>query len=105
MRPTSTPMRDPTQDQQLLDLREQILAADRALLRAFEQRIELARRIREHKLERGYALIDAARENELYRLWRESASEAISDEGLRTLFATVLGLSKREAWGESERSS
>jgi chorismate mutase len=100
MQPTSTPMCKPSQDEQLLRLRDEILAADRALLEAFARRIELARRIREHKLGRGYEMIDPAREDELYRLWREIAQASISDAGLRRLFETVLALSKREAWGE-----
>jgi chorismate mutase/prephenate dehydratase len=93
-------MRKPSEDQDLARLRERILAADRALLEAFQERIEVARQIRHHKLERGYELIDSDREQELLRLWRELAREQISSDSLRQLFETVLALSKREAWGE-----
>jgi chorismate mutase len=101
MQPAATAMPEKSQDEELLRLRERVVAADRALLEAFVRRIEIVRRIREHKLERGYTMVDGAREQELYRLWRELAS-GLSDETLRALFETVLGLSKREAWGEKE---
>ncbi|MGZ4463466.1 MAG: chorismate mutase [Gaiellaceae bacterium] len=98
-------MRKPHKDPELERLRDEILAADRALLAAFGKRLEVARRIREHKRERGYQMIDPAREDELYRRWRESAASDISADGLRTLFETVLGLSKQEAWRDGEPSA
>ncbi len=95
-------MRRPHTDRELEQLRDQILAADRALLEAFARRLEIARLIRTHKLGLGYEMLDPERERELFRHWRENTPPGISDEGLRSLFETVLRLSKQEAWREED---
>lgn len=81
----------------LLALREEITAADRDLLAAFIRRLQAAVKIRDHKTDRGYDLIDPEREQELLEEWRRANDGAISDEALLELFEAVLRLSKREA--------
>jgi chorismate mutase len=54
-------------------------------------------KIRGHKTDRGYDLIDPEREQELLEEWRRANDGAISDEALLELFEAVLRLSKREA--------
>jgi chorismate mutase len=84
-------------DPVLLALREEIAAADRDLLAAFTRRLDIAVRIRGHKNDRGYALIDLEREQLLLEDWRKANNGVISDEALLELFETVLRLSKSEA--------
>jgi len=93
LRPMSANDIDPV----LLALREEIAAADRDLLAAFTRRLDIAVRIRGHKNDRGYALIDLEREQLLLEDWRKANNGVISDEALLELFETVLRLSKSEA--------
>ena len=48
---------DPGFDPLVGELREQITATDLAILAAFNRRLELVRRLRQHKAERGYAFV------------------------------------------------
>jgi chorismate mutase len=91
------PMSDQAEDPILLSLREEIAAADRDLVAAFTRRLQSAARIRSHKQERGYALVDPERELLLLAMWREANDGTFSDEALLELFETVLTLSKRES--------
>ena len=95
------PMSDKAADAVLLSLREEIAAADRDLVAAFARRLRVAAKIRSHKRERGYALVDPEREQQLLAKWREANDGTVSDETLLELFEAVLALSKREASGES----
>jgi chorismate mutase len=90
-------MSEHSDDKTLALLREQIEAADRDLLAAFIDRLEVARAVRHHKEEHGYTFVDAAREQELLERWIAAADGALSDDAVRELFDTVLALSKREA--------
>jgi len=91
------PMSEKAADPVLLSLREEIAAADRDLVAAFAQRLRIAARVRSHKRECGYALVDPEREQQLLATWREANDGTISDEALLELYEAVLGLSKREA--------
>jgi len=84
-------------DQTLAGLRAQIEEADREILAAFLHRLDVARQVRRHKGEHGYAFVDAGREQELLDRWIAAADGALPDEAVRELFQTVLALSKREA--------
>ena len=90
------PMSEKAADPVLLSLREEIAAADRDLVAAFAQRLRIAARVRSHKQECGYALVDPEREQQLLATWREANDGTISDETLLELYEAVLGLSKRE---------
>jgi chorismate mutase len=93
LRPMSTRADDPV----LLALREEIAAADRDLLAAFTRRLQVAAKIRAHKVECGYDFVDLEREQRLLEEWRQANGGAVSDETLLELFESVLSLSKREA--------
>jgi chorismate mutase len=95
------PMSDPAADPVLLSLREEIAAADRDLVAAFASRLRAAARIRSHKQECGYALVDPEREQLLLAEWREANDGTVSDKALLELYEIVLTLSKREVSGES----
>jgi chorismate mutase len=84
-------------DPRLAELRTEIDAADQAILEAFLRRLDVAREVRRHKDEQGYAFVDAARERDLLERWVRLAAGSISDETAEELFSAVISLSKREA--------
>ena len=87
---------DPEQDPVVRDLRGRITDADRAILAAVNERIELVRELRAHKLAQGWEFLDSGREERLLAALAGENSGPLSDEGLRTLFTEVLALTKRE---------
>jgi chorismate mutase len=97
LRPMSNQAADPI----LSSLREEIAAADRDLISAFARRLRVAGKIKRHKDERGYDLIDPEREQQLFETWRQANDGAISNQALRELFEAVLTLSKHETAAES----
>jgi chorismate mutase len=78
------------------ELREEISAADDALVAAMNRRLELARRIFEHKEANAIPILDPGREEAMVaRLQRENPGP-LSDDGVADLVGFVLGLTKRE---------
>ena len=87
---------DPEQDPVVRDLRGRITDADRAILAAVNERIELVSELRAHKLAQGWDFLDSGREERLLAALAGENSGPLSDEGLRALFTEVLALTKRE---------
>jgi chorismate mutase len=81
------------------ELREQITDTDLAILAAFNRRLDLVRRLKQHKAERGYAFLDKGREDALFAELQQANGGPISLEGLRRLHAELLDLTKRELGG------
>ncbi len=81
-------------------LREEIGQLDRAVLEALNRRLELVRRVNEHKRETGTPLIDAEREAELLRELSAANAGPLSERGVQTMFAAVLDVMKQELRGE-----
>jgi chorismate mutase len=83
-------------DPVLHELREQISATDRAIVDAFNTRLELVAEIKAHKESRGIGFLDPERERSMLRDLTDSNRGPLSTEGLHELFATLLDLTKRE---------
>jgi chorismate mutase/prephenate dehydratase len=78
------------------ELREQISAVDDDLVAVVNRRLELARRIFEHKEANGIPIVDPGREAAIVaRLVGENRGP-LSDDGVADLVRYVLGLTKRE---------
>ncbi|HVM58036.1 MAG TPA: prephenate dehydrogenase/arogenate dehydrogenase family protein, partial [Gaiellaceae bacterium] len=88
-------MTEPTPE--LRDLRREIDEIDRALLDALNRRLELVRRVREHKQEAGARVVDAEREAELLKELTALNRGPLSDRAVSSLFAAVLDVMKQEA--------
>jgi prephenate dehydrogenase len=88
-------------DPELTRLRGEIAAVDRELLAALNRRLDLVRRIAEHKAETGAPAIDAQREAELLAALAAANPGPLSEQGLRTAFSAVLDVMKQEVRGES----
>jgi chorismate mutase len=87
---------DPTTDAVLADLRELLAINDLALLDLVNRRLDLVDQIKQRKAELGVDFIDPEREAWLLDHLRNANSGRLSDEGLRELLTTMLGLTKRE---------
>ncbi|HWB57702.1 MAG TPA: chorismate mutase [Gaiellaceae bacterium] len=87
---------DPDQDPLVRELRAAITAADRTILAAVNTRLELVRRLREHKRANGWDFVDPRREGELLDALARENPGPLSEEGVRELFGELLGLAKRE---------
>jgi chorismate mutase len=90
------PPGDPDQDPLVRELRAAITAADRTILTAVNTRLELVRRLREHKRANGWDFLDPKREEELLDALARENPGPLSEKGVRELFGELLDLAKRE---------
>jgi chorismate mutase len=91
-----------TDDPLIRQLREQISDTDRALVDAFNKRLQLVARIKQYKESRGIDFVDPEREEWMLRYLERLNRGPLSKEGLGELFAEILDLTKREVGrGES----
>ncbi len=80
---------------ELQDLRRDIDAIDRELVELFRRRMDVTRRVGEHKRARGIPVLDQERERQVLRDKAELAGEALRPAVI-TLFQTVMALSRRQ---------
>ena len=83
----------------LADLRAQVEAIDREIVDAVNRRIDTVREIWARKGAHGLPTVDPERERALVEHLAAHNRGPLSDEGLRELYATILGLTKREVGG------
>jgi prephenate dehydrogenase len=83
-------------DPELTKLRDEIAALDRELLAALNRRLDLVRRVAEHKAETGAPAIDAQREAELLAHLVAANDGPLSEQGVRTAFSALLDVLKQE---------
>jgi chorismate mutase/prephenate dehydratase len=77
-------------------LREEISAIDRELIALVNRRIDAVARLKRHKDEHGIAFVDPDREAQLVAERVRENRGPLSEEGLRTFYAELLALVKRE---------
>jgi chorismate mutase len=87
---------DTNQDPVVQDFREQIAATDLELLATVNRRIDLVRRLKEHKASAGLDFVDRAQEERLIDRLAEANPGPLSEDGLRALYQALLELVKRE---------
>jgi chorismate mutase len=78
------------------DLRRQITENDRALIEAFNRRLELVERLWRHKNERGITIVDPEREQAIVDALAAANHGPLSDDGVDELVREILDLTKRE---------
>jgi chorismate mutase len=83
-------------DSVLERLRDEIMAADRALVETINARLELVAEIRRHKERHDLPFLDPAREEWMLAYLARANRGPLSDQGLAELYALVLDISKRE---------
>jgi chorismate mutase/prephenate dehydratase len=79
------------------ELREQIAATDSSLVETVNKRVELVRRLKEHKATQGYDFVDRSQEERLLERLAAGNRGPLSEDGLRELYRALLELTKREA--------
>jgi chorismate mutase / prephenate dehydratase len=89
-----------TAELELAEAREQIDAVDRGLLAGINRRIELVRRLHQHKVATGLPLRDPGREETMVAALQEANDGPLSPEGVDQLVHFVLELTRREIYGE-----
>ena len=80
-------------------LRDEITALDRRLVETINRRLEVVRRLHDHKLDHDIPLRDAAREESMIRLLAGENRGPLSEDGLVGLYRYVLDLTRRELHG------
>ena len=87
---------DPRSDPRVRELREEITSTDHEIVSAVNRRLELVRRLKEHKAAMGYDFLDKGREEALLAELERENGGPLSANGLRELHAELLDLTKRE---------
>jgi chorismate mutase len=87
-------------DRVVAELRDEITALDRALVETVNRRIEIVRRLHDHKVEHNIPLRDPGREQSMLELLRGENRGPLSDDGLAGFYRHVLDLTRRELHGE-----
>ena len=83
-------------DPLIRQIREQISDTDRALVDAFNKRLQLVQRLWRYKQSRGVDVIDPDREEWMLKYLSRANRGPLSQDGLEELFAEILDLTKRE---------
>ena len=87
---------DPGSDPRVQELRAEITATDHEIVSAVNRRLELVRRLKEHKATMGYDFLDKGREEALLAELERGNGGPLSADGLREFHAELLDLTKRE---------
>jgi chorismate mutase len=87
---------DPGSDPRVQELRAEITSTDHEIVSAINRRLELVRRLKEHKAAMGYDFLDRGREDALLGELERENGGPLSADGLRKLHAELLDLTKRE---------
>jgi chorismate mutase len=82
------------------EAREAIDAIDVSLLASVNRRLELVRALHEQKRATGIPLRDPAREDAMIAGLQSRNEGPLSDEGVAELVQFVLGLTRKELYGE-----
>jgi chorismate mutase len=77
-------------------LRAEITELDREILALVNRRLETVARLKRHKDEHGIAFVDAGRERQMFEDRVRENGGPLSEAGLRSFYAELLALTKRE---------
>jgi chorismate mutase len=91
-------------DEVIRQLRRQISDNDRLLVGALNRRLELVAQLKRYKESRGLEFVDPEREEWMLRDLLRANRGPLSDEGLESIYARVLELTKHEVAGTSARA-
>ena len=92
-------MADEHPDPVVQQLRRQISDNDRLLVDALNRRLDLVARLKAYKESRGFEFVDPEREEWMLRDLLRANRGPLSDEGLESIYARVLELTKHEVAG------
>jgi chorismate mutase len=91
-------------DPVIQQFRRQISDNDRLLVDALNRRLDLVARLKAYKEARGLEFVDPEREEWMLRDLMRANRGPLSDEGLESIYARVLELTKHEVAATSARA-
>jgi chorismate mutase len=83
-------------DEQLDALRAQITEIDRAIFELVNRRLQSVRELKQYKSDHGLPFVDPAREAAMIEERAAENAGPLSADGLRSFYASLLALVKRE---------
>lgn len=86
-------------DAEVDDAREEIDAVDRELLAMLNRRLELVKRLHQHKIANGIPIRDLDREESMLTRLQEANPGPFTAEAVAELFRHVIDLTRREIHG------
>ena len=86
-------------DPEIDELRTQIAERDREIVSAVNARLQLVRRLKEHKERQRENFLDVRQEQRIHRQLEKFNPGPLSDKGLHELVGEILDLMKRELRG------
>jgi chorismate mutase len=89
-------MPEQRQDPVVISYRQRISDADGILLETINRRLELVSELHAYKAERGYPVVDPAREKAMVTQLEVANAGPLSADGVHELTTWILGLTKRE---------
>ncbi|MGN0777598.1 MAG: chorismate mutase [Aristaeellaceae bacterium] len=81
---------------ELQEIRAELDAVDRELVRLFEKRMSLSGEVARYKLAHGLPVLDAAREEQVLASRAAMLDNPALAEDVRRLFGCIMGLSRAE---------
>jgi len=78
------------------DFRDRITRIDREILALVNRRLQLVAELKAYKDEHGLAFVDPEREARMFEERARENEGPLSDDGLRSFYAELLALTKRE---------
>jgi len=88
---------DQSSDPLVSEIRARISATDREILAAVNRRLTLVARLHAYKAERGYAIVDRAREEAVLASLCAENPGPLSAAGVRDVFQALISIVTREA--------
>jgi chorismate mutase len=85
---------DQSSDPLVEELRERIDEADLAILEALNRRVSVVQQLHRHKVERGYDLVDAAREDRIVRRLQDENRGPLSAAEIDALVQFLLDITR-----------
>jgi len=82
--------------------RAQIAELDLRILETLNVRIDLVKRLKQHKEAQGLGFFDAAQEDRLLAALRQANRGPLSDEGLEAIFRLILDWTRHTASRETQ---
>ncbi len=93
------PVTELNDDEVVNEIREEIAAADRALVEVINRRVALVQRMKARKEEIGAGWVDPAREQRMLDYVASLNQGPVSQGGLAELYRQVVALCKRDVYG------
>ena len=83
----------------LLELRDQIDVIDKEIVRLYEDRMEICKKVAEYKIENGKQVFDKEREKEKIKKVKSLTHNDFNSHGIEELFEQIMAMSRKLQYG------